>query len=264
MSNVPTLIEVRMPVLPGAEPFAADGGPIGVVVSHGFTGTPASMRPWAERLAAAGFTVRLPRLPGHGTTWQEMNATRWPDWYGEIERAYDELSGRCEQVFACGLSMGGTLVTRLAELKGDGVAGVVLVNPSYGTERFDAKFARFLAPFVASRPGIGSDIKKQAVREPGYDRTPVRAFASLQQLWRVVASDFGRLRAPILMYRSREDHVVEPKSGLLLQQGATATTVREVVLENSYHVATMDYDADLIFDGSVEFIREHADAAARQ
>ncbi len=98
-----------MPVLPGAEPYSADGGAVGVLVCHGFTGTPQSMRPWAEHLAGAGYAVRLPRLPGHGTTWQELNATRWQDWYAEVERAHAELAGRCEKVFAVGLSMGATL-----------------------------------------------------------------------------------------------------------------------------------------------------------
>src|SRR4051812_7925098 len=120
-------------VLPGAEPFAADGGEVGVVLSHGFTGSPQSLRPWAEHLAAAGLTVRLPRLPGHGTRWQDLNDTRWPDWYGEVERAFDDLRGRCRQVFGMGLSMGGTLVLRLAEQRPAEVAGLVLVNPSLGT-----------------------------------------------------------------------------------------------------------------------------------
>jgi carboxylesterase len=238
-----------------AQPFSADGGPVGVLVSHGFTGTPASMRPWAEHLAAAGFTVRLPLLPGHGSTWQDTNRTRWTDWYGAIERAHDELTARCQTVFACGLSMGATLVTRLAERRPDAVAGLILVNPSFGTERFDAKFAPYIGWAVKSRPAIGGDIKKPGVIEPAYDRTPVVAFASLQKLWRVTVADLPRVIAPVLMYRSREDHVVEPMSGRLLQQRATATTVREVVLENSYHVATLDNDAPLIFDGSVEFIR---------
>lgn len=249
-----------MPVLPGAEPFAADGGSIGVVVSHGFTGTPQSMRPWAEHLAAAGYTVRLPRLPGHGTTWQELNATKWQDWYAEVLRAYDEVADRCETVFGAGLSMGATLVTRLAEEKRDAIAGLVLVNPSYGTERFDAKFAKYIGWLVKSRPGIGSDIKKDGPAELSYDHTPVRAFASLQDLWKRAVADLGQITAPVLMYRSNEDHVVEPLSGRLLQQGATATTVREVVLINSYHVATMDNDAQTIFDGSVDFIREHTGA----
>jgi carboxylesterase len=245
-----------VPLLPGAEPFAADGGPVGVVISHGFTGTPASMRPWAEHLAAAGLSVRLPRLPGHGTRWQEMNATRWTDWYAEIARAHDELSQRCEQVFAMGLSMGATLVTRLAEQRPSAVSGLVLVNPSYGTDRADARFAKFIAPFVTSRPGIGSDIKKPGMQESGYDRLPLKAFVSLQQLWSTTLADLNKITAPVLMFRSRVDHVVEPTSGRLLQAGATSTSVREIILEDSYHVATLDNDAESIFAGSLDFVTE--------
>ena len=252
------------PTLPGAEPYAADGGPVGVLVSHGFTGSPASMRPWAEHLAAAGYTVRLPLLPGHGTSWQDANRTGWRDWYAAIEREYDDLAARCETVFACGLSMGATLLTRLAEQKGDALSGLVVVNPSYATERFDARFARYIAWAVKSRPAIGNDIKKPGVDESGYDRTPVAAFASLQQLWRIVLDDLPSITAPILMFRSRHDHVVEPLSGRLLRAGATGTTVTEVVLEDSYHVATLDNDAPLIFDGSVEFIGKLSSAAAAQ
>jgi carboxylesterase len=242
-------------LVPDAEPFAHDGGPIGVVVSHGFTGSPVSMRPWADHLAAAGYTVRLPLLPGHGQTWRETNASRWTQWYETIESTFLDLTERCERVFAVGLSMGGTLVTRLAEQKGDAIAGLVLVNPSFGTQRFDAKFARYISWAMKSTPAIGGDIKKPGVVEPAYERTPVVAFASLQRLWKVTCAELSRVTAPILTYRSREDHVVEPMSGRLLQARATSTTVREVVLEDSYHVATLDNDAPLIFDGSVEFIR---------
>ncbi|MDP9093991.1 MAG: alpha/beta fold hydrolase [Actinomycetota bacterium] len=240
---------------PEAEPFCADGGHVGVILSHGFTGTPASMRPWAQHLAAAGYTVRLPRLPGHGTSWQDTNRTRWTDWYGEIENAYDEVASRCDTVFACGLSMGGTLATRLAEEKGNAIAGLVLVNPSYATERFDARFAPYIAWAVKSRPAIGGDIRKPGVVEPAYDRTPVVAFTSVQKLWRVTLADLARVTAPILMFRSRHDHVVEPLSGRLLQARATSTSVREVILEDSYHVATLDNDAPAIFTGSVEFFQ---------
>lgn len=250
-----------MVLLAGAEPFAADGGRVGVVLSHGFTGIPASMLPWAEHLAAAGYTVRLPLLPGHGTTWRDANRSRWTDWYAAVERAYEEVAARCDTVVAAGLSMGGTLVTRLAEQHGDRLAGLVLVNPSYATERFDARFARYIGWAVPSRPGIGSDIKKPDTREGALDRTPVRAFASLQQLWKVTLADLPRITTPILLFRSREDHVVEPLSAKLLHAGATATTVREVVLEDSYHVATLDNDAPRIFDGSVEFIRSLTVAA---
>jgi carboxylesterase len=151
--------------------------------------------------------------------------------------------------------MGGTLVTRLAESRGADVSGVVLVNPAYATERRDAAFARYIAWAVKSLPAIGGDIKKPGVSETAYDRTPVRAFVSLQDLWKVTLRDLSKITAPVLLYRSRTDHVVEPLSARLLIAGATATSVTEVILEDSYHVATLDNDAPAIFAGSVEFIR---------
>src|SRR3954452_23036284 len=105
-------------VHPLAEPYVADGdatsphGRVGVLLSHGFTGSPASMRPWAEHLAAQGYAVSLPRLPGHGTTWQEMNRTTWADWYAEVERAFLALANQVDTVVVGGLSMGGALVLR--------------------------------------------------------------------------------------------------------------------------------------------------------
>lgn len=249
-----------MQPVPDTEPFSADGGPVGVVVSHGFTGTPASLRPWAQHLADAGYTVRLPLLPGHGGTWQDTNRSRWTDWYAAIDASYQELRERCQQIFAVGLSMGGTLVTRLAEQNPDGVAGLVLVNPAYATRRLDAKFAPYIAWAVRSRPSIGGDIKKPGMEEPAADRTPVVAFASLQKLWKVTLADLASVRAPILMYRSREDHVVDDLSGQLLKARAVNTTVREVILEDSYHVATLDNDAPAIFAGSVDFIQSLAGA----
>jgi carboxylesterase len=119
-----------MPVMPGAEPFEHDGGPVGVLLCHGFTGSPQSLRGWAEHLAQAGLTVSLPRLPGHGTTWPEMNNTRSEDWYAEAARAFEVLRGKTEEIFVMGLSMGGCIALRIAELRPDAVRGVVVVNPS--------------------------------------------------------------------------------------------------------------------------------------
>ena len=251
-----------MAVLAGAEPIDLPGGPVGVVLCHGFTGTTQSMRPWAEHLAAEGLTVLAPRLPGHGTRWQDMNRTRFSDWYAELERAFDDLRGRCDQVFAMGLSMGGTLSLRLAEERGDQVAGLVLVNPSLSTERKDAALAPLLAKVLPSMPGVGSDIKKPGVTELAYPRTPLKAFVSLRAAWPVVRRDLHRISCPILTFRSREDHVVEPVSGRQLVEGCAGGRVEERVLEDSYHVATLDNDAPTIFAGSVAFVRAHSTAAA--
>jgi carboxylesterase len=246
-------------VMPGAEPIDLPGGPVGVLLSHGFTGTTQSIRPWAEHLSAAGLAVVAPRLPGHGTTIKDMNATRFSDWYAEVEKAFDDLRGRCETVFAMGLSMGGTLVLRLAEERAAQVAGVVVVNASLATERKDAKLLPLLSKLVPAFPGIGSDIKKPGVTELAYPKIPLKAAYSLQQAWPVVKQDLPRITCPVLVYRSATDHVVEPVSGAALLAGCVHAEER--VLHDSYHVATLDNDAPTIFEGSLEFVRLHAAAA---
>jgi carboxylesterase len=245
-----------------AEPFAADGAPVGVVVCHGFTGMPGSMRPWAEALAAAGLTVRLPRLPGHGTHWKDANKVSWQDWYDELERSFDDVRSRCEQTFLVGLSMGGTLSLRLAEQRGSDVAGVAVVNPALFTTRKDAKLLPVLRWVLPSFPPIGNDIKKPGVVEPAYDRLPVKAAYQLSQLWRVTNADLAKLTQPLLVFTSRDDHVVEPANSERLMAEAPSSDKRQVWLEDSYHVATMDNDFPIIVEESLSFIRSHAPALA--
>ncbi len=251
-----------MPLLPGAEPFRHDGGSVGALLCHGFTGTPASMRPWGEHLATEGVSVRIPLLPGHGTTVHDANTTTWHDWYDEIERAFVDLSGRCDQVFVMGLSMGACLSLRLAEQHGDDVAGLVVVNPSLLTKRLDRFLLPVLRHVVPTWAGIGCDIKKPGEREEAYDRVPVRAAYSLSKLWVTTRLELEQVTQPILLFRSAEDHVVEPDSSALLRAKVSSTDVREVVLENSYHVATLDNDAPTIFQGSAAFVRRLAPASA--
>jgi carboxylesterase len=249
-----------MPLMPGAEPFFHSGDGTGVLLCHGFTGTPASLRPWAEYLAAAGFTVSLPRLPGHGTTWQDMQHTRWEDWYAEVDRAYEELRGQASEIFIMGLSMGGCLALRMAELRGEGVAGLVLVNPSVTADTKLFMLAPVLKWVLPSLKGIGSDIKKQGAHELSYDRVPVRAVATLPQLWKLTQQQLGEVTQPVLAYVSTVDHVVGPASMQILRAALPASqlTVREC--PDSYHVATLDNDAGQIFAGSLEFVRAHSRA----
>ncbi|TDD09204.1 alpha/beta fold hydrolase [Saccharopolyspora terrae] len=241
-------------MLVGAEPFAHEGSDdIGVLLCHGFTSTPQSMRGWAEHLAEAGHTVRCPLLPGHGTRWQELNRTTWRDWYGAVEQALDELRDRCRSVFVFGLSMGGTLTLRLAEQHPD-IAGIVLVNPSVMTLRKEAKLLPVLSRVVPSLAAIAGDIAKPEVVELAYSRLPLRGMASLQQLWSVVRADLGSVRQPLLLLHSAVDHVVEPENSAIVLNEVGSQDVTEVVLDDSYHVATLDHDAPRIFSGSVEFV----------
>jgi carboxylesterase len=251
-------------VHPLAEPFVADGdatsphGRIGVLLSHGFTGSPASMKPWAEHLAKQGYAVSVPRLPGHGTTWQEMNKTTWADWYAEIERAFEALSHQVDTVVVCGLSMGGGLALRLAADHPDRVAGLVLVNPAVRTDRKDVKLLPVLKHVIPAMPGIANDIKKAGVEEHGYTKTPLRAADSMFQAYKALVADLGRITCPILLFRSTVDHVVDSSSGRVILSTVASTDVREELLENSYHVATLDNDAQQIFDGSVAFVERVA------
>ena len=244
-----------MPLMPGAEPFRHEGGRTGALLVHGFTGSPQSLRGWAQYLADAGLSVELPRLPGHGTTVAEANLTHWEDWYAEIERHLALLRERCDEVFVMGLSMGGTLAIRLAEEHGDEIAGLVLVNPSLLTKRPDRFLLPVLRLFKNTWAGIASDIKKPGVTELAYDTLQVKAAYQLSKLWVHTRADLAKVTQPLLVLRSTEDHVVEPDSARLLLEKVSSTDVREILLEDSYHVATLDNDAPVIFENSLEFVR---------
>ena len=241
-----------MTIMPGAEPISIDGSEVGVVLCHGYPSTPQSMRGWAEHLAAAGYSVRVPLLPGMGTHWKDLNATEWQDWYGELEVAYEQLARRCGTVFAAGLSMGGLLATKLAEEKPD-LAGLVVVNPIYAHTDPRLKVLRLLRHLIPALGGIAGDIKKADVVELAYDRNPLRSMYSQTRLWRIVVEDLPHLRLPVLLFTSREDHVIPPISWQTFLNRVGSDDVTQVFLEDSYHVATLDNDAELIFEESVRF-----------
>jgi carboxylesterase len=245
-------------VLAGAEPFEHAGGPVGVLLCHGFTGSPQTLRGWADYLAGQNLTVSLPRLPGHGTTWQDMARTGSDDWLAEVDAAFGKLAGQCEQVYVFGLSMGGCLALRLAETRGSAVRGLVLVNPSLAPDTKLFLLAPVLKHVVRTLPGIASDIAKPGASEVGYDRVPVRAAATLPKLWSETARHLGEVTQPVLVYRSTTDHVVGPASMRVLLAGVPGSQVTVRDCPDSYHVATLDNDAAAIFEGSLKFIQDHS------
>lgn len=253
-----------MPVLPGAEPFRHEGGETGVLLCHGFTGSPQSLRPWAEFLADRGLTVSLPLLPGHGTRWEDMQLTGWQDWYAEVDRELRTLRERCTKVFVFGLSMGGALALRLAAKHGDEVSGVVVVNPAnrvHGLAAYALPVARHL---IRTTPGIASDIKKEGAAELGYDRVPLHAAHSLRIFFRLVDGELPQVTQPLLLLRSAEDHVVPAADSARVLSRVSSTDVTETVLEQSYHVATLDHDADRIFEESLAFIDRLAPGVGKE
>ncbi|GCD96875.1 carboxylesterase [Embleya hyalina] len=231
-------------------------------MAHGFAGTPINLRPWAEHLASAGHSVELPLLRGHGTRWEDLEATRWSDWYQGVEAAFADLRGRCDRVFVCGFSMGGALALHLAATHPDAVTGVVLVNPSVGTRSLGPRLLNrvpAIARIKRTSHGIGGDVKKPGARTTGYDKVPVRAAYQLTRLWRTVRDELPRVVAPTLLYRSRVDHVVDGRSAELIRAGLRNAELREHVLDDSFHIATIDHDAEEIFAGSLEWMRTYGD-----
>ena len=207
-----------------------------------------------------GFAVRCPLLPGHGTRWQDANVSTHDQWTTAVGEAFDTLAADCDRVFVAGLSMGGTLATRLAEVRPDDVAGLILVNPALLTQRLDAKLLPLIARMTGSWAPIASDIKKPGIVELAYPKLPTRAMMQLRQLWAATRADLARVTAPTIVFHSVEDHVVEPVNSTILLAGIGSTDTTEVLLHDSYHVATLDNDAPTIFEGTVEWIRERVPA----
>ena len=241
-------------IIPGCEPWSAEGGPHGVLVVHGFTGSPQSMRGLAEAFAGAGFAADLPLLPGHGTSVDDMLTTDWSDWSAAAEAAYAALAERCERVVVAGLSMGGSLTAWLASRHPE-IAGIVCVNPalSVPTEIVTA-LGEMIEGGVDRIPAIGGDVADPEGREKAYDATPLAPMLSLAAAADEFRSDLGKIACPVLIMTSPQDHVVEPVNSDLLAEGVSGP-VERVTLERSYHVATLDYDKDLVSERAVEFAR---------
>jgi carboxylesterase len=224
------------------------------LVLHGFTGNPQSMRGLALALADAGLTVELPLLPGHGTDVADMVPTRWEDWSAAADAAYAELAARCESVAVIGLSMGGTLSIWLGERHPE-IAALVLVNPLVVPP--DADTVAFIDAMIDGgdelAPGVGSDIALEGAVESAYAELPLRSARSLFAAAADVEAALSALSCPILLFSSPQDHVVPPVSGDRLVEGVKGP-VERIVLERSFHVATLDHDKDEIEARTVQFV----------
>jgi carboxylesterase len=228
-------------------------------VLHGFTGNPYSMRPLAEALNQRGFAVDLPRLPGHGTHWRDLMRTRYSDWFAEAERAFEALRRTSARIVVIGLSMGGTLALDLASRRNRELAGVVTINAAI-LDRKDlaAKLAPLLERIVFAVPAKAAGLTPNDIAKPGGDEraypiVPSAAGNSLMRELPRIRDALPTLRAPMLVAWSRADHSVPPENSRSLQRLAGSNDVTELILERSYHVATLDYDFDLLVDSITAF-----------
>jgi len=232
-----------------------------VLLVHGFTGTPQSMRPWGEALRQAGFVVSCPLLPGHGTRWQDMQGVAADEWLDAAGEALESLSSSAEGLFLGGLSMGGAIALGLAADPHPKLRAVATVNAAVFTRDPRLALLPILKLVVPSLPGIANDVADPEVRELAYDRLPLKALSSLLELQAKVRRSLGRVKLPLLVFQSVQDHVVDPANAIYIASHVGSEEIVLRRLTRSYHVATLDVEQDTVFKESVGFFERILDRA---
>ncbi len=227
-----------------------------MLILHGFTGSPASVLPWAQGIHEAGFTVSVPRLKGHGTQWKDLNDSRWPEWYQSVESAFFALKENCERVFIAGFSVGGALALKFAEQRGTEIEGLLLLNPSIFDERKFFKVLPVLKFLLPSVRGRASDVAKSDAPVHGYDRIPLKALDSVRKLWSEVEIDLYLVQVPLLIGYSVNDHIVSPNCSHTIIDNVSSPSIREIIFEKSFHNVSLDYEVEDLIAESVEYIQD--------
>jgi carboxylesterase len=237
---------------------------IGIVLVHGYTGSPAAMRPWAEFLNSHGYSVRVPLLPGHGTEPHHLNKVKWEEWPAKVSYELSEIRKTCDTVFLVGLSMGGGTVLNVASANNDSLAGLILVNPMIHVKGIPVELAFVISRFQKMRTSVGDDIKRPGITEWGYDALPTRGIYQLLKMLRVTRKNLGTITVPVQLFHSVDDHTLPVSNTEIIMKGLGSKNKNRIELVNSYHVATLDYDQELIFQNSLTFIEQLTEQSTKK
>lgn len=248
----------ELQILEGAEEFSLGSGRTGALLIHGFTGSPYSMRGLGEYLADKGLSVRGVRLPGHGTSWEELNLKNTEDWVQAVDAEFLDFAADHDEVFLVGLSFGAALSLDLAVRRPDRVAGVVALAPFLLSKDPLRVAAPLVGRLLKSFPGVGNDICEPDQDERCYDRLPLKAVPHVLRFVARVRGLLPSLAVPVLTIHGRQDHTAPPEGSELIIEKAATKDKELVWLERSYHVITMDYERQEVFERTFNFIKERA------
>lgn len=227
---------------------------VGIIFVHGFTGSPMSMRPWADYFSERGFTVSVPLLPGHGTKPEDLNHVLWPEWPAKVSGELDWMTENGIKPFIFGLSMGGGATLNLALTKSSELVGIVLVNPMIHVKFIPHQIAWVISRFQKMRDSVGDDIKKPGVTEHGYDSLPAVGVYQLLKMLSYTRKRLHDVTTPLMLFHSKDDHTLPVTNTEIILKEIGSVSKQRIELVNSYHVATLDYDQDIIFENSLIFV----------
>lgn len=245
---------------PVPDAFDFSGSSTGVLLIHGFTGSPSEMRPMGEYLAQQDYTAVGPLLPGHGTTWQDMARCKWQDWANATEQAYQSLKGRCREVFVCGGSLGGLLTLYLAKRHPE-IAGIIPMAPALFVTDWRAGLSGLIKYFVQFNPydpeRDGTDLSDPEARKRfiwSYSGTPVAAAEQLVYLQRTVRRDLGKITVPALIMMGTRDQSVKLKSAVYALEHIGSSDKELIWLTNSGHCLWIDSERERVWQKAHEFL----------
>ena len=257
---------------PGLGEFKFIGNSNGCLLIHGLTGTPGEMRYLGERLHAAGFSVKGVLLAGHCTTIEELKEKSWHDWYRSVREAYKELRLSCNKVFVSGISLGALLALYLAYEEKDDITAVASLSTSFFYDGWNTRpWHRWMLPFIIYTPlkyfinfteGEPYSVKDTSVRydHRGYPAYPAVSLGELYKLIGRVKRVLSEIKAPTLIVHSREDDSNSLRNAHFLYNRLGSPVKEQLVLENSYHVVTVDYQKDRVADEVMRFFHRFAES----
>lgn len=245
----------ELKIIEGAEEFSLGRGPVGALLVHGFTGSPDSLRPVGDYLSERGIGCFGIRLPGHGTTWEDLGKRTSSEWVDAVETAYSKMRTEHDEVFVVGLSFGVALTLDLAT-RHTGIPGVVSIAGFLMTKDPRRVFAPVISKLVKALPGVGNDICDPEGRELCYDKVPTAATYSMLRYVKRVRSNLGAVTCPLLVMHSHNDHTAHPDNAQLIFDNVTSADKELVWLDRSFHVLTLDHDREEVFSRTYEFIKQ--------